>query len=820
MAASTVAALVLLMRLATVAAPPPGMALPVPAQELAAAIGLARADTANLPLDLVRALYATEAPTASTRAAVARLLAAPDTPGGERVPLPLGAAVWRERILHAAVEDGRIAAAILGSRPNALLYHGLLGVDRETLEWFAANPDVLDRLRRRPGIAAVFARSLHVHGGAVVTPGDRAQAVWAALVGEDPSRPGAFITRLLDARDGRLAYLYDTIAHLDAAHQKFALTAARGATAVARAQALLDVAAEMAPSWKVDERPFFRPDLDVALVLASLGVDGEGTLDGLSARGLWERAFGERARSGPGDGTPVDAAWLAARILRVPMAVGRRRLDAFLFAQRTLMGSTGEPAVDAIRGVTRYPALMLTLERNGVRGAAPFATAARAARGLDRDPDGLLLLQSLLATVDVCRAAGTVPIATAAQLTAALVDAGLSGRAAMTGWAGAVLLPALRMAVGAPREATAEAVVVSAAGGRLLREPPAIEWEGRRYAVDPAVAERARIARIRRAQGEPALDGALREPSAASSPRELADSPSALVYAVALGEPDGQAAGGGAVWKRHRLRASGRFDEAWRTASESFGADGWHLAGSLLALETAMPRLALRRLDAGAVPVATQLSTTDRHVLELTVALFERGAIGDEAQRACAAAIGRGSDRVRALMADPASWQTVAREAGLSDWRANGIAWMLATDPARVPALFTLAELHRIGSRGTLPAAYGGAALPLDGSLSRRPVDSPWEEFTGRPTTGLLGSRLVDVQLRTALALDELRLPASILRDVAAFAMQEVLDTARLAYFDDYLTLAFAARDLNRARFEDYVAALTASGPLVPLARN
>jgi hypothetical protein len=71
--------------------------------------------------------------------------------------------------------------------------------------------------------------------------------------------------------------------------------------------------------------------------------------------------------------------------------------------------------------------------------------------------------------------------------------------------------------------------------------------------------------------------------------------------------------------------------------------------------------------------------------------------------------------------------------------------------------------------------------------------------------------------LRTAEALSSRRLPALLMRDVAAFAMQDVMDTARPAYFDDWLALAFAARDLKDDRFDDYVAALTASGPLVPL---
>jgi hypothetical protein len=50
--------------------------------------------------------------------------------------------------------------------------------------------------------------------------------------------------------------------------------------------------------------------------------------------------------------------------------------------------------------------------------------------------------------------------------------------------------------------------------------------------------------------------------------------------------------------------------------------------------------------------------------------------------------------------------------------------------------------------------------------------------------------------------------------------MQDTIDSSRQAYFDDLLSLAFAARDIKEERFDDFVAALTASGPLVPVRRN
>ena len=49
-----------------------------------------------------------------------------------------------------------------------------------------------------------------------------------------------------------------------------------------------------------------------------------------------------------------------------------------------------------------------------------------------------------------------------------------------------------------------------------------------------------------------------------------------------------------------------------------------------------------------------------------------------------------------------------------------------------------------------------------------------------------------------------------------ALATQDVLDAYRPAYIDDWSAMIAAVRGLSDSRFVDYVAALTAGGPLVP----
>jgi hypothetical protein len=202
------------------------------------------------------------------------------------------------------------------------------------------------------------------------------------------------------------------------------------------------------------------------------------------------------------------------------------------------------------------------------------------------------------------------------------------------------------------------------------------------------------------------------------------------------------------------------------------------------------------------------------------VALIEPRALTDDQRDAAAAALARGRARAANLPKDPAALDAAADAAGLSEWRRNSLRWTLSTDPARGREGFTLLELFRIGG-GEGHAAWGAASAPIDGCLCLRfPERAAWEEFSGRAASGQLATQLPDVMLRAADALSTRRLPAVLTRDVAAFAMQEILDRARPVYLDDWLPVAFAARDLRDEQFDDYVAALTVAGPLVPVGKS
>ena len=76
---------------------------------------------------------------------------------------------------------------------------------------------------------------------------------------------------------------------------------------------------------------------------------------------------------------------------------------------------------------------------------------------------------------------------------------------------------------------------------------------------------------------------------------------------------------------------------------------------------------------------------------------------------------------------------------------------------------------------------------------------------------------VADLNLRVAVLLAELHLPAGLARPVLAAAVQDFIDAASPTDFDDWLGMARGAGALSRQHFEDYVAAAASvGGPLIP----
>jgi hypothetical protein len=244
----------------------------------------------------------------------------------------------------------------------------------------------------------------------------------------------------------------------------------------------------------------------------------------------------------------------------------------------------------------------------------------------------------------------------------------------------------------------------------------------------------------------------------------------------------------------------------------------WHVVGSLLGLDVAMSSVALRRVNAERVIEAPTMSMNERASFAEAVALLNPFALHDGDRDAIAAAIGAGRQRVASIGEDAGAADQLASEIRMDGWRRRALHWTMAHEPERVGSLFSMTELLYLG-RGPVDTldSWGMAATISSGCLCTR-LAPPNElaHVLGRPQLGLLASTVADLNLHVAVMLRELELPAAIAKAVLAAAMQDFIDEARPTDANDWLTLVRAAQAVPRDRIEDYVAAVTANGPLVP----
>jgi hypothetical protein len=826
-------------------------ALPVSAEEVARSLGFGSIDRSHFVLDVIRATFALGVPAWDARQQQRLGLLRQKSTGkpGETVPLPLDPSVWRETILRRQVQNDELIGAILSDRNAALLYHGLAALDDETLAWLGPDRDTLQHLLRHAGSFAAFGRSIRVRAGRVAVPGGKdMEPLWQSLLGADPARPGPFVRRLFGDDGGRAAWFYDSLAHLGENQLRFALGATLPAGSRAeRARALLRVFEDACGEWRPEVQPFSRRALDPFLVLGLLDVTAEGALTGPDLRRIWERVFHDDQEIGltvpvaptvaaVSDPTPVDAAWLADRILNASLDLGRRRLETLLFAQRVFRNFRSDDplVVPVLRAHNAFPALVQTLEHAGATAQTIGAAAARAQAlnliGNDRRRRvGILQFQGALGILQRIARAGSLPAAASEDLIVGLTavhtsDRGYEGR--LAGWIRKDLLPKLTIDTNGNGDAVEETILAAMAG--VTPEPPSkprVEWEGRTYRVSAAEAEFMRLKRTRERQGGESLGAAVtgvEKNASDESEQALAMALSSVLYAAYLGDPTGASLAGGDVALRHDLGMPSRpTAAAWRIPVEVHSGKGWRINGSLLGLETALARLSLRRLDAMMMPQEPKLVSGERQTASLTVALLNPRSMTDAARDEIAGALGRGRARLTALTGDRAEIDRVARDAGLSEWRREALAWTVAHDRERLTSRLSLVELMwlgrpREGARSALNA-WGAAMLPLTGCLClSMPRAAPWEELAGRPSLGLLATRGADVAILVADTLADLKLPAELAPGVIAYAMQDVINEAQPAHFDDWPEVSRAVAALTRDRLSDYIAALAAGGPLVP----
>jgi hypothetical protein len=463
--------------------------------------------------------------------------AAAPTGAAETLPLPLSASIWIRSVFGGRATPQTLVGAILRSRNAALFYVGLLSLDDDTRAWLAGQPDLIAELAsRHPAAFLVVAPGLRMTPAGLRVPGGAvAEPVWRALVGRRPNEPAEFVRALVAADEGRVAYFFGEISQLTPPQVRVALNlqASDDATRVESARRLYSVFERMATTRTIEQRPFTRPVLDPALLVAELGTGDDGQPVVPGTRALWNAVFDEsrptstREESrGPSEREePTDFPWLCEQVFKGPPNEHRRRYMMVLFASRRLGRITRDTLrddIDAVRAAGAYPALTTALERARVTDIATFASAARRATDLstiDDDARAVIALaqfQGALAVVTRAASRGSLPRGAVSEIVSSLSAVPVSkhgdyegrlvcwlrsriqddGRASQKPQSGAAGIS----------PGSAEEVFESAAGpmerralrllaGPAASEPRFVEWEGTRYRVDLARAEAMRLTR-------------------------------------------------------------------------------------------------------------------------------------------------------------------------------------------------------------------------------------------------------------------------------------------------------------------------------------
>jgi hypothetical protein len=827
----------------------------------------------------------------------------------DSVLVPLTADVWSDAVFHRKVTRESLVAAIVADRQASLLCHGLLELDDETLAFFGAHPSLLSRVYERSApIFAAFAGAVRVHDNRVVPAGDAAVPLWELALNEKVTRADRFVTALLEMNDGRGAYLYDAIARMDAPHRAFAIGSWLPEPArTDRFRILATTGLNLLREWHVRVLPFGRSSYDFGMAVLRIAVEPDGRPAPPAGRAFWTRVF--TGADANGADQPIDALWVAENISGTDVRQRSDRLDQLTFAQRVFKGDDPSSADDAfvLRAMPRFRALLLTLERAGLRNAGVYGALIRhAGRAAGYDGRRGYVVQAQLqgAIALVARMAAVRTLDTPAverllgRLSALPIESNGGYAGGVARWLREDVHPSM------PHANDIEGALI---GGLSGRPPgagaPQVTWEGQPYRLDLTASEQQRLRRVREKQSAPPIDLPLQMAEAARMLRsdkltaddlqdivtqftalatdlpektrdeeaddlpvgvgmppplhetirktndeltralrgrdlkraaraaepiiELADDLLArnllsLTYAISIGDPDGTVLLADDVSHRHDFGFSLKDGELrarliWGVPRQEVSPGiPWHVTGSLLGLDVGLATLSLRRVATDHMLEAPKLTSNSRDTFASSVSLLDPLALTDADRDAIAAGTSRGQARLARV--DAAQLDAIAVELALEPWRLRSLRWMVAHGTADLAPMFSLSEWLVLGG-GRLADlhAWGMGVVAVNGCLCSRLADPAlWPSLAGRPQLGLAATVLPDVNFRIAMVLKELGLPSPLARVVLSAAMQDFIDEVRPTDDGDWLSLSRAARAITKERVEDYVAAATATGPLMP----
>ena len=311
----------------------------------------------------------------------------------------------------------------------------------------------------------------------------------------------------------------------------------------------------------------------------------------------------------------------------------------------------------------------------------------------------------------------------------------------------------------------------------------------------------------------------------------LASVLSSVVYASDVGERGSQALLGGDPSALHDLGLDAidpgiNTAAPWRYPVEvrERGVE-WHMRGSLLGLDVALGRFALRRVSKDEVPPAPRLTDIERQALTEPVLLVSPFDPSDAGRDEVVAALARGRTILAGARASVEALRKAAVGVGFDEWREQMLVWMFEHEPGRLAELWSLGEIVRLGAVGAKGTGafdpFGSSMWSVRGQLACRfPWHQPWTTLAGRKGVRLVPGLVPDLAIVVAESLAALKLPARLSVGVLSVATQDLLDTVRVNHDDDWMALVDGVRQVAGRSFEDYVANLTYDGPLIPLVQE
>ena len=749
------------------------------------------------------------------------------------VPAPLSAEIWRELLALTPQDD--LFSRLTGDRRALTLAVALMATDDSVRSLLARDRDLLTALYRdRSSAFAIAGRSLRIADNRVVVPGGSgADAIWERLAGPRTDQPSAFLRALLTRDRGRLAWYFDCIAQLDEA--RLAAVWPEGPRDERRdnAIALYSAFRETDPQWEIPEQPYRRNVADPWTVVTATDLR-DGRLVGPTPEAFWAHVFSGNSGDPPRmpTGSPqISLTWLTRTTSAAPLRSRRDQIEVFRLAQRVFPSPPPAALPDlavALSGYARFRTLLLALERMQVSEPATWAAVVKAARHVsdrsDERRDAITSFQAAVGLIERIRHARTLDVATADKLLLTLSEAVLRDARvtrSLAAWIKASLmtaLPGLEKPDAYTGKTAYESTILQALAGPRNRPTPEINWEGLTYRVDIVAAEHERLHAVRAQLPSPGLDAAIES----SRARDLALALSALVYATALGDPQGAVTLSPDVATRHDLGLDStimvREIRPWSLPEERQGRGPWRVEGSLIGLDLGLSRLALRRVTEENIPAAPTLTLNDLATLSRTVVSISALDLADVDRTELVSAITRGRARVREAGASIPALDALAREARVSAALRQLIPWLVARQPDVIANLFTLRDLMWLG-QPKLPRErldlWGLAADGIDGRrITAMPPAAPWEDFAGRADAGQITTQTPDLTLRIVEETTRLQLPAMLVPSLLAFAVNDYGHDVQVRFADDWFRIAHQARALDSARVEDYVAALAGNGPL------